>query len=61
MADTNKAAQPGAAKKPEEEKKQEKPVVEELNEEDQLLKEKLELLVERLTDKDKAQRVNALD
>ena len=30
MADTNKAAQPGAAKKPEEEKKQEKPVVEEL-------------------------------
>ena len=31
------------------------------NEEDQLLKEKLELLVERLTDRDQAQRVHALD
>ena len=31
------------------------------NEEDQLLKEKLELLVERLTDRDQAQRTNAVD
>lgn len=31
------------------------------NEEDQLLKEKLELLVERLTDREQAQRVHALD
>lgn len=33
---------------------------EELSEEDQMLKEKLELLVERLADADRAQRDNAI-
>jgi len=56
------AAAGQAAGKKEEEKKEEtkEPAAEDLNEEDQQLKEKLELLVERLSDKDKAQRVNAL-
>lgn len=45
------------AKPPTDQKKDDKaPAEETLNEEDQMLKEKLELLVERLSDKDQAQR-----
>jgi len=55
---------PAAGKKGEGSKKEETKnglAPEELSEEDQQLKEKLELLVERLTDRDQAQRVHALD
>lgn len=64
MSDQQKKGESAAAagKKEEDEHKGEgKIAIEELNEEDQQLKEKLELLVERLSDKDVAQRVNALD
>lgn len=69
MSSTQKNGGAAGAAKPEDKKagdkkadaKDDDPLKEELNEEDQQLKEKLELLVERLTDRDVAQRVNALD
>ena len=58
MSDQQKTQAADKATKKEEEKKGEEVQEEVLNEEDQMLKEKLELLVERLTDKDLAQREN---
>ena len=61
MSDNKKiqsAADP--ANKKEEEKKESVLPEEELSEEDQMLKEKLELLVERLADADRVQRDNAI-